>query len=462
MTDHLAGEKNGKGTGKKSNIVVSTAEEINEKMSKRRILVWFRNDLRVRDNATLINAVKEGDEVIPFYCFDDHYYQVLPYGFPKTGSFRASFIRESVSNLRENLEKRGGSLIVRKGNTAHEIKKINDRFPLHAIYFSEEVTHEEIVLGKEVEILGIPVKKFWNSTLYHKNDLPFEEKDIPWVFTDFRKKLEKYSRVRAEEKAPGIITLPEEIMWGELPALSELGLTEITTDPRRVLAFKGGEKQAWQRLEEYFWQKDLLKGYKQTRNGLLGPDYSSKFSPWLALGCISPISIYCQVQDYEQKRQKNSSTYWLVFELIWRDFFRFTAQKEGNYFFRRKERNLPEVGKSFDNWRKGKTGQTFVDANMIELMSTGFMSNRGRQNVASYLIYDLKQPWYAGAAWFESQLIDYDVCSNYGNWTYIAGIGHDPRKGRYFKVDEQAERYDPQGEYIGLWLEKRGKKTTTV
>jgi len=107
----------------------------------------------------------------------------------------------------------------------------------------------------------------------------------------------------------------------------------------------------------------------------------------------------------------------------------------------------------FEKWKTGNTGDPFVDANMRELMNTGFMSNRGRQNVASYLVHDMNMDWRTGASWFESQLIDYDPHSNYGNWMYIAGIGNDPREYRKFNTKLQREKYDPKREYMALWLD---------
>ncbi len=210
-------------------------------------------------------------------------------------------------------------------------------------------------------------------------------------------------------------------------------------------------------MEEYFWQKDLLEVYKETRNEMLGLDYSSKFSLWLANGCISPRYIYEQVKKYEAERTQNDSTYWLIFELFWRDYFRFVALKYGNkIFFEKGIQGKTVVWKQhksiFEKWRLGETGVPLIDANMKELLETGFMSNRGRQNVASFLVKDLQIDWRWGAAWFESQLIDYDVCSNWGNWLYVAGIGNDPRENRYCNIIKQAHNYDPKGEYVKFWL----------
>jgi deoxyribodipyrimidine photo-lyase len=205
-------------------------------------------------------------------------------------------------------------------------------------------------------------------------------------------------------------------------------------------------------LDYYFWEEGHVQVYKETRNGMVGPNYSSKFSPWLATGSISAKEIYWELIRFEQVILKNASTYWLYFELMWRDYFRLSALKEGACFFNMPLETTFELNSKFESWRLGETSEDFVNAHMKELLNTGFMSNRGRQNVASYLIHDLQLPWTWGAAWFESQLIDYDVCSNYGNWTYLAGVGKDPRNNRSFNIKGQAQRYDPIARFQNLWL----------
>ena len=143
---------------------------------------------------------------------------------------------------------------------------------------------------------------------------------------------------------------------------------------RNVYRFfrRGGETAGTLRLDEYFWQQDRLRVYKETRNGMLGADYSSKFSAWLAFGCLSPRYIDAQVRKYEAERIENDSTYWLIFELLWRDYFRFICAKHGVNMFKRS--GLQGVNLSwkqdwerFDLWREGKTGYPLVDANMREL-----------------------------------------------------------------------------------------------
>lgn len=433
-------------------------------MKFNRILVWFRNDLRIQDNETLSRAIQSGIQVIPVYCFDPRMYANTSLGFSKTGAIRAKFILESITDLRTSFQKIGGDIIILQGKPEVEIPRLAEQVMADAIFFSKEITSEERNVDKSLEQTafskGIACESFWQSTLYHLDDLPFPVKQTPEVFTQFRKEVEKQSKIRATFSEIKEIKFPQaelKSLLGEVPKLSHLGLEEPKSDVQSWLEMKGGESSALGRLRSYFWEKDLLKVYKETRNGMIGMDYSSKFSPWLALGCISPRTIYEEVKKYERERKKNDSTYWLIFELIWRDYFRFIAKKHGDKIFdiqgiKHQKDSWRRDKAQFEHWVEGMTGVPFVDANMRELKETGFMSNRGRQNVASFLVNDLGIDWTWGATYFESQLIDYDVCSNWGNWMYVGGVGNDPRENRYFNILRQANNYDKKGEFVRLWI----------
>lgn len=427
----------------------------------KRIVVWFKTDLRLHDNETLVKAITKSDEIIPVYCFDEAHFKETKYGFQKTGSFRAQFLLEAVADLDNNLRALGSGLIVLRGKPEVEIPKIVQEYKAYKVVAKREVAYEEKQTDALVQAELFKVKcefeTFSTSTLYHAEDLPFSIKDIPDVFTSFRKKTEKDAIIRSVFDKPLIIKSPK-IPVGSLPSLEELGLQKKGIDLRSVLQFKGGETEAIKRLNHYFFETKSISNYKETRNGLIGADYSSKFSAWLALGCLSPREIYYELKKYETQFGANESTYWLVFELLWRDYFRFMMKKYSNKFFQQSgiqnkgiivnKHNLPLL----QSWIDGQTGVDFIDANMIELKQTGFMSNRGRQNVASYLCNDLKLDWRYGAAYFEQQLIDYDVCSNWGNWAYLAGVGNDPRGNRYFNIDKQAQDYDKNKAFRKLWL----------
>jgi deoxyribodipyrimidine photo-lyase len=430
-------------------------------MNQKRILIWYRRDLRLHDSEPLDRALSENAEIIPFYCFDRREFGTTSFGFFKTGAFRTQFLLESVADMRNSLLRLGSNLVIRLGFPETIIPSLAKELNISAVYFQAEVTSEELAVETALENalskIGVKVERFWGATLYHPEDLPFSIARIPELFTKFRQSIEKNATVKNTLVAP--LKLPQlpEIEPGNLPDLSDFGLTLPPFDSRSVLRFQGGETAALARLNDYFWQRDCLKDYKQTRNGMLSADYSSKFSPWLALGCLSPRFIYERVKEYEAKRVKNDSTYWLVFELLWRDFFRFICTKHGNKIFRQSglqgiKISWQEDWEKFKLWQEGKTGFPLVDANMRELATTGFMSNRGRQNVASFLTKNLGINWQMGAEWFESLLIDYDVCSNWGNWNYTAGVGNDARGFRYFNIAKQSKDYDLKGEYLKHWL----------
>ena len=416
-------------------------------------LVWFRNDLRITDHEPLHQASIRG-EVIPLYCFDPRHFEQTQYGFPKTGAIRTKFLIECVEELRGLLN---GTLVVRIGKPETVIPELIDELKPDAIYYHTEVTDEELRVEKAVsDSVSIPMYSFHGHTLYHPEDLPFPVDELTDVFTTFRKRVEKNCSVRTPLKKVQMHFNAIETFPGRIPDVEELGLKPEETGNRAVLDFKGGEREAKKRLEHYFFESDSLRNYKYTRNGLLGANYSSKLSPWLAHGCISARTIYEQTEKYEREVYKNDSTYWMKFELMWRDYFRFSAMKHGNEIFRLggiqgKELNKKTDGLIFQKWCYGQTGIPFIDANMRELFQTGYMSNRGRQNVASFLAQNLDFDWRWGAAWFESMLIDYDVCSNWGNWAYNATVGHDPRN-RYFNILNQAENYDKKGEYVRHWI----------
>jgi deoxyribodipyrimidine photo-lyase len=424
-------------------------------------IVWFKTDLRLHDNETLIKAISQSDEIIPVYCFDESNFVTTEFGFKKTGSFRAQFLLESLIDLDRNLRAKGSGLLIVKGRPEVEIPKIVQQYKATKVFAKKEVSYEEkqteAKIQEELFKLKCELKIFSTSTLYHAEDLPFSIKDIPDVFTNFRKKTEKDAIIRAAFDAPKEIKSPE-IEPLQLPTLKELGLNFEPIDSRAVLQFKGGETKAIARLNHYFFETKCISEYKETRNGLVGANYSSKFSAWLALGCISPRFIYDELKKYETQFEANESTYWLVFELLWRDYFRFMMKKYNSKFFQ--QAGIQDKGiivnkhntHQLQEWIDGKTGVDFVDANMKELKLTGFMSNRGRQNVASYLCNDLKLDWRFGAAYFEQQLIDYDVCSNWGNWAYLAGVGNDPRGNRYFNINKQSTDYDKNKKYRDLWL----------
>ena len=453
-------------------------------------LAWLRNDLRLNDNLVLKKAfdTKEvKDNVFIVYIFDERNFEKTELDLTKTGVFRTNFLLESLQDLKKQLQNYGSDLFVYKGKTEEILSNLVQELEIETVFSSKEVTYEEINLeGKVNEILLKTTTKLdltFQQTLFDFDELPFKLKDLPNIFTEFRKKVEKNLAIPKPISIPKKLnsdntnSFSNQLEPTQLPTLKDFSFTEseinLLHNPKAVLKYEGGETAALQRLNYYLFESNLLQTYKKTRNGLLGGDYSSRFSAWLANGSISPKTIWTEVERYENEVKSNQSTYWLKFELLWREYFKFIAAKYGNKIFllegMKDNQNVERIygkdretleeffeneqsKKLFDKWKTAKTGIPFIDANMKELNETGFMSNRGRQNVASFLVRDLKLDWRWGASYFESKLIDYDVTSNWANWAYVAGVGNDPRENRYFNIIKQARDYDANGDFVKYWL----------
>jgi deoxyribodipyrimidine photo-lyase len=422
------------------------------------VIYWFRNDLRLHDQPVL--SAIESQRLLPVYVIDPRELKPNKYlGFAKMGARRAHFLLESLLDLKKSLKSLSSDLLVLVGEPVETLSHLAQSLKADCIFAQAANSYQEI---KDEQALSKKVKLnlHHSQTLLHAKHLRQPIERFAEVFTQFRNQVEPLGeRTPVQESAEIPMSLPP-LADCEIPELPDLGYPKPEKEPRSVLEFKGGETAALQRLDQYIWQRKSLAHYKLTRNEMLGSEYSSKFSPFLALGCLSPRKIYQEVMDFEEKVEKNESTYWLIFELLWRDFFHFTSLKHGRKMFlasglKDSSYRFKDDKASFWAWANGETGEDFIDANMLELKHTGFMSNRGRQNVASYFCKDLKLDWRWGAAYFEHALLDYDPCSNWGNWLYVAGLGNDPRQDRYFNIKTQQQQYDPLGKYRANWLKMR-------
>ena len=423
-------------------------------------IVWFTTNLRICDNKPLLEAITHSDQVIPLYIFDSSNLEDTNFGTRKMGKFRLKFLMESLQELDVALKEIDSKLLFKLGNPKEIIPLIVQKYDVTDIYTVEPPALEERQLLQELEkecwSKKCMLHTFETSTLFAPSDLPFPLKKLPDIYTKFRTNVEKECIVKAPLVAPTKISTPP-LQDFEIPTEIKNILNSFSEDRRTAFPFKGGLQSAKQRVKSYFYETEKISVYKETRNVLIGADYSSKFSPWLALGCISPREIIYELMNFENIIIKNESTYWLFFELLWREYFHWVMRKyDQKLFLKNGIKNEEPISRKMDNvyfekWKNGQTGNDFVDANMNELNATGYMSNRGRQNVASYLCNDMKLDWRYGAAYFEEQLIDYDVCSNWGNWAYIAGVGNDPRGHRFFNVEKQAHDYDKEHKYRKLW-----------
>ena len=429
-------------------------------MQKQKInsLVWFRNNLRIEDNISLSKAINNSDNIFGFINIDPKNFLLTKYGFKKTEKYRAKFLLETISDLKSQLDTLNISLIITHKDFDKSINEMINKYEITNIYTQTEWTRDEL---KEESFIPdeINLIKDFDQFLFSPNDVKGLYDNIPRGFSNFRKKCEKYLSVNDILSIPNSLNPDNKILVDySIPTLSDLGFEDFDVHKDSVFRFKGGETNAKDRIKNYFFDTRNVSRYKLTRNGLIGEDYSSKFSPWLANGSVSVKYIFKLLKEYETKVEKNDSTYWLYFELIWRDFFKYVSMQHKDKFFNKdgiygEDKEWSDDKDVLLKWINGETDEPFINANMIELSNTGFMSNRGRQNVANYLTKELKIDWRIGAEYFESMLIDYDVHSNYGNWLYNAGIGNDSMPFRKFNPKLQSERYDPDKSYEKTWLD---------
>jgi deoxyribodipyrimidine photo-lyase len=265
-----------------------------------------------------------------------------------------------------------------------------------------------------------------------------------------------------EQKAFGVRIYPEQNrLFAELPFETPNTFTPFRDKALKLLpasypaAVSPADADVQRELKFYFRERRLPLTYLETRNQMVGREGSTKFSAFLSSGALDVRHLYNEVRAFEQLHGASDSTGWLIYELLWREFFYWHYQLKGVRFFSKNgikgeldfsEVQHPDVQRLMD-----LPAPLFFRAALRELTETGFLSNRARQIFASIWINDLGLDWRAGAALFEDWLIDYDVFSNYGNWMYLAGVGVDPRGKRVFNVEHQLQTYDPEGAYLSTW-----------
>ncbi|OAY49511.1 blue-light photoreceptor PHR2 [Manihot esculenta] len=313
---------------------------------RRASIVWFRSDLRVNDNECLNSANDESMSVLPVYCFDPREYGKSSSGFDKTGPYRASFLIESVADLRKNLQVRGSDLVVRVGKPETVLIELAKAIGADAVYAHREVSHDEVKAEENIEAAmkdeGVEVKYFWGSTLYHVDDLPFKLEDMPSNYSGFKDKLqgvELRKTVAALDQLKGMPSRGD-VEPGEIPSLLDLGLSP-TQEGKAVAnaSMVGGETEALQKLKKFAAECEAQPPKGGSHDSIYGANFSCKISPWLTIGCISPRSMFDEIKKTAARtisaaanRNDGASSTdtgmnWLMFELLWRDFFRFITKK---------------------------------------------------------------------------------------------------------------------------------------
>jgi len=410
-------------------------------------IAWLRSALRLDDQPLLTDAARECDALL-----------VAVESSPGTraGVHRRAFHAQCSADLDAALRAKGQRLYLMEEDPVVLLPELAATLDARTLFVNALPGSEE---SAQIDRLGQSLPRHCSLNLGRDNRLfddVFGEDTLgrnawPMSFSSFRRKVEK----RLEPVLP--VDTPEALP----PPPDGVGAVEPLQSSKPVGLLAGGEHAGRERLVDYLFRRRLVTNYKQTRNGMLSDDDSTRFSPWLANGCLSARRIWSEVERFEVEVEANESTYWVRFELLWREYFRWLMDATGSALFRPSGLSdtaptcRPDASR-LQAWCEGRTGVPLIDAAMRELAETGYTSNRARQNAASFLVKDLQQDWREGAAWFEHQLVDYDTASNWGNWAYQAGTGTDT-KDRWFNVVGQARRYDPQAEYLGRWLpELRG------
>lgn len=415
-------------------------------------LVFFQNDQRLHDNEGILIAERLQE---PWIGVVIEPVTKTFKGVQRTSAKRRKAWRHAAHQFKQSVEENGGTLLLLQGPRLERIKELIDRLDPENVIYGIEPGIEEKRLYKELDKYT-STKTHHASWLWHPADHDRDYRDVSNTFTQFRRYVEQNSAVRKPIQQPAKLNgAPRPNIDDEIPFTDPLEHHEHSLIP-----FTLTEQEAKRRLQHYL-EEDLPKSYKYTRNKSLGIDKSTKFSVFLANGSMSPREAYHAIERYEDQYGSTKSTYWVKFELTWRDFFKYQAMKHGEHLYtpggiQRSHVEWDQDPARISSFTEGRTGYPFVDAGMRELTKTGFISNRVRQNVASFFTKNLHQDWRIGAAIFEKHLLDYDTASNYGNWQYVSGVGNDSRSTKYFNVIGQSKKYEA-AQYIKQWVpELRG------
>ncbi len=419
-------------------------------------LYWFAHDLRLSDNEALARFCQTVDRAIFVFVIDPRWFKASHFQSQHMGKHRWLFLKQSLQAVDAQLRAHGNALHVQIGYPSEVIADLISQHQIQVLagnrfsgfYEKQQWRH----ICKRFPVLETIVEN--GHTLFAEEDLPFALEQLPSQFTPFRKAVEAIAVKPLSTPPKHIPALPNgfEVADGHIQAEHYWSLKNESN----TLLFHGGSCAGLDRLDYYLHQSQKILTYKETRNGLDEFDDSSKLSPWLANGSLSVRQVYHTLKQFELDVTSNGSTYWLYFELLWREYFHWYLEKHGAALFRFKgvKNKSPITSfwpERFQKWCSGNTPYPIVNACMRQLNATGYMSNRGRQIVASCLVHELQLDWRYGAAYFEQQLVDFDVAANWGNWQYLAGVGADPRGHRKFDLDKQTNAYDPDRLFIKKW-----------
>ncbi|GAA2206779.1 deoxyribodipyrimidine photo-lyase [Nonomuraea monospora] len=384
------------------------------------VIVLFNRDLRVHDHPALVAACRRARAVIPLFVLDE----TIPAGH------RHGFLLQCLTDLRAALRARGGDLIVRHGDVVAETMKLARRTGAEAIFASADVT--ALARRRQDRLAGeaIACEFFPGVTVVPPGTLkPSGGGDHYRVFTPYWRAWSRHEHRRLLAP-PRQVPTPPDLDAGRLPTPPPPG------------PMPGGEQAARDRAHQ--WIGRSLTGYADSHDDLAG-DRTSRLSPYLRFGCLSPLELTRLTAGNQD----------FVRQLCWRDFYHqvtYAFPRINRADYRPRGRHWRVEEDALQAWRAGMTGLPIVDAGMRQLLAEGWMHNRARLIVASYLVRVLGIDWRAGARHFFEHLLDGDVANNCGNWQWVAGTGNDTRPNRGFNPLRQAQRFDAKGEYVRRYV----------
>lgn len=403
----------------------------------RRVIHWFRRDLRLTDNTALLAALSASDEVVPLYILSDWSGDHL-----WTGAKRQKFLSDCLSSLSGNLNHLGGNLIIRQGEAISALLRLVDENEIDAIFFNQDVDpFGQAVEKKLKDESPVPIHSFQDAALHGPTEILKNDGTPYRVYTPFSKRWLPVEK-RAPAGRPKSIKTPKGLDSLPLPTLSTWDLEEGDWELPQ-----GGEQAARERMKEALANR--VPHYDDTRD-IPSISGTSRLSQDLRWGTLSIRELY-------QKAVKQGSEQYLK-ELGWREFYFQILHHFPEILsdeFNPDWRGLPwdEPGEQFEAWKNGQTGFPIIDAGIRELLKTGFMHNRVRMIVAMFLTKDLHIDWRLGEQFFAQHLLDGEIASNNGGWQWSAGTGADAAP--YFRIQNpwsQTKRFDAKGEYIKRWV----------
>jgi deoxyribodipyrimidine photo-lyase len=398
----------------------------------RAAVVLFTRDLRVHDHEGLHEAAREHDCVVPLFVLDDRLLD------PRAAN-RLSFLLDSIADLRHSLQRHGSDLVVRRGDPVAETLRMAQLAEATTVFISADCSSyaqsRQSRLSGECARAGVELRIVDTTSIVPPGEVVPEGRDHYRVFTPYWRRW-RHAPPRSVQGAPRRLPPLGGAEPGKLPSL--LDLTRIPASPELV---GGGETAARRRLGA--WLLEGLDRYHEDRDQL-APGATSGLSPYLHLGCISPVEVMARARQHGDADA-------FVRQLCWRDFFgqllAANPQMQREDIRPRGDR-WREDGEALVAWREAHTGYPIIDAAMRQLASEGWMPNRARLIVASFLTKTLSLDWRLGANVFSELLVDGDVASNVGNWQWVAGTGTDTRPNRALNPVRQAKRFDPEGHYV--------------